>query len=76
METITYMTVLGVRKLVVKISWHDTAKGELDSLHFVARNTTILVPTVYDFWIHPRKDYPDLGIIVMQRLPGKSLLRR
>ena len=72
-RTISYSSFLGVR-FVVKVNELHRMEREVKSLQFVAKNTSIPVPCVYDAWRHPLS--PDAGRFVMEYIPGKSLRYR
>lgn len=76
-RTITYMSVLGY-PLAIKIKWEDRITREAASMRYLEKNTSIPIPKIYDEWIYPRDDdvdyaVPDLGVLVMEHLPGRSL---
>jgi aminoglycoside phosphotransferase (APT) family kinase protein len=69
-KTINYSSFLGI-PFVVKVKEVTGIEREAKTLNFIAKRTSIPVPKVYDTWTHPRT--PDVGCLVMERIPGKSL---
>lgn len=68
--------ILGV-PVMFKVSLDFASRIEVATLRFVRLNTTIPVPKVYSRFVQPKRPNrllgEDMGIIIMEHLPGRSL---
>jgi aminoglycoside phosphotransferase (APT) family kinase protein len=69
-KAINYGSFLGI-PFVIKVKEVTGIEREAKTLKFIADRTSIPVPKVYDIWRHPRTS--NVGCLVMERIPGKSL---
>lgn len=75
-KIVSYRTYLG-HNVAIKIKSKDGIAREVATMRYLAKHTSIPIPKIYDSWDQPRdhddEHASDLGVLVMEHLPGQSL---